>query len=141
MSKKTDKELVGNYMIEKAVHTFKEQTTDETLAYVLTAIRQRVKEHGHFVIAVDYVMQGAPLTIRPLATSDGNQWWAVFTSYEEEMKGKGKSQPVSLFTADMEQIFDQVRNVPEINGVIINPWSESLVLNKKLIDVVMQYRN
>ena len=126
--------------LEEAIHAFKEQTTDETLAHVLTVIRNRVQEQGHLIIAVDMVVQGAPLSIRPVTTSDGSKWWAVFTSYEEEMKGKGKAQPVSLFTASMEQIFDQVKVVPEISGVIVNPWSESLPLNEKLIDLVMQYR-
>ncbi len=140
MSQKTDPELIGNHLIEEAIHAFKEQTTDETLAHVLTVIRNRVQEQGHLIIAVDMVVQGAPLSIRPVTTSDGSKWWAVFTSYEEEMKGKGKAQPVSLFTASMEQIFNQVKVVPEISGVIVNPWSESLPLNKKLIDLVMQYR-
>ena len=106
MSQKTDPELIGNHLIEEAIHAFTEQTTDETLAHVLTVIRNRVQEQGHLIIAVDMVVQGAPLSIRPVTTSDGNKWWAVFTSYEEEMKGKGKAQPVSLFTASMEQIFD-----------------------------------
>ncbi len=141
MNKKTDKELVGNYMIEEAIRTFKENSTEGTLAHLLTAIRHRVKEHGHFIIAVDFVMQGAPLSIRPVVTSDGNKWWAIFTSYEEEMNGKGKSEPVSLFTADMEQIFDQVKNAEEIKGVILNPWTSAIVLNKQLIDVIMQYRD
>lgn len=58
----------------------------------------------------------------------------VFTSFDEEMKG---AEPVqSTFLVDMEKLFDAALAVPEISGIILNPWNRTIQLDKTLIRII-----
>ena len=46
-------------------------------------------------------------------------------------------QVKSTFLADLEQIFRTALTVNEIEGVIINPWNRTMMLNKNLIQIVL----
>ena len=67
-------------------------------------------------------------------TADGKAWWAAFTSFEEELKGGGSVK--STFLADIDKLFASALTVPEIAGVIINPWNRTIQLDKNLIQIV-----
>ena len=43
----------------------------------------------------------------------------------------------STFLADLEQMFRTVLTVPEIKGVILNPWNRTMMLDKSLIRIVL----
>ena len=43
----------------------------------------------------------------------------------------------STFLADREQIFRTALTVPEIEGVILNPWNRTMMLDKSLIRIVL----
>ena len=59
-----------------------------------------------------------------IRTADGASWWYAFTSFDEEMKG---AEPVqSTFLVDMEKLFDAALAVPEISGIILNPWNRTI---------------
>ena len=66
---------------------------------------------------------------------DGQQWWAAFTSFEEELKGSGNV--MSTFLSDMEMLFTTAVRTEGISGVIINPWNRTLMLDKNLIQIVL----
>ena len=54
---------------------------------------------------------------------------------DEELRGG--NQVKSTFLADLEQIFRTVLTVPEIEGVILNPWNRTMILDKSLIWIVL----
>lgn len=49
---------------------------------------------------------------------------------------KGGNQITSTFLTDMEQLFKSVLDVDEINGIILNPWNRTIMLDKTLINII-----
>lgn len=44
---------------------------------------------------------------------------------------------MSTFTADIDKIFHAALQEPSIEGVIINPWNRTIMLNKTLINIIL----
>ena len=44
---------------------------------------------------------------------------------------------MSTFTADIDKIFHAALEEPSIEGVIINPWNRTIMLNKTLINIIL----
>lgn len=130
-----DKGLQGNETIEEAILALQEQTSQEMLAHALTVVRRRMKEGGQLIVAVDPPKVSGQMEVQILKTQDGRTWWAAFTSFEEEMKGSGAV--MSIFMADIRQLFEAAASEEMICGIIINPWNRTLMLNKALIRIVL----
>ena len=109
-----DKTLNGNEKIETTIAALQKETSEEMLAYALTVIRRRMKEQAQLIIAVEP---------------------PKFTSFDEELKGSDKI--MSTFTADIDKIFASALQEPSIEGVILNPWNRTLMLNKTLINIIL----
>lgn len=128
-----DKTLIGNKLIENALIKMYKNLNDKNLADVLTVIRKRMNDGGHFVVAVKYGTENS-MELRPVSTPDGKRWFAAFTSFDEELK---KSDPVvSGFTAEISKLFDIALGSDEITGIIINPWDKALKLDKNTIKLI-----
>lgn len=134
MNETKDEGLQGNEMIEQAVLALQREPTQEQLAHTLTVLRRRMKAQGQLVAAVEPNLSGAPLQLRTVQTTDGARWWYAFTSFEQEMKGAEAVQ--STFLVEIEKLFDAALTVPEISGVILNPWDRTLQLDKNLIRII-----
>ena len=131
---KTDEGLQGNEKIEEAIAGLQHEATQEMLAHTLTVIRRRMKEDGQFIIAVEPPKGDGQLRLEAVRTEDGKNWWVAFTSFEEELKG---AEPVqSTFLVDMDKLFDAALAVPEISGIILNPWNRTIQLDKTLIRII-----
>ena len=128
-----DEGLEGNEKIEQAVAALQQETTQERLAHTLTVIRRRMREGGQVVVAVEPT-PGGPMQLRVLQTADGGAWWYAFTSFDEEMKGADPVQ--STFLAGIDRLFEMALQVPEVQGVILNPWDRTLQLDKTLIRII-----
>lgn len=131
----TDEGLQGNEKIETAIAALQQEATEEMLAHTLTVIRRRMRENGQLIVAVEPPEGNAQVKIQAVKTEDGAQWWAVFTSFEEEVKGSGSV--MSTFLADMYQLFTAALPVDEIKGIIINPWNRTLMLDKNLLHIIL----
>lgn len=81
--------LIGNEKIEEAIAALQREPTQELLAHALTVVRRRIRENGQVIVAVEPQAGDGPLQIRAIQTPDGKNWWMVFTSFEEEVKGGG----------------------------------------------------
>ena len=75
------------------------------------------------------------MKLQAVKTSDGKNWWAVFTSFDEELKGS--ESVMSTFMTDIGKVLEAALSEEEINGVIINPWNRTLMLDKTLIRIVL----
>ena len=132
---KTDEGLLGNEKIEDAIAALQQQPTQELLAHALTVVRRRMRENGQVIIAVEPNAAAGQMKLQAVKTSDGNSWWAVFTSFDEELKGGGSV--MSTFLTDIEKLFLSALSVEEIEGVIINPWNRTIMLDKALLRIIL----
>ena len=116
-----DEGLRGNEQIEEAIAALQQEPSQEMLAHTLTCIRRRMNENGQVIIAVE-----------PPVGDQGMQVQAVQT---EEIKGS--EGVMSTFLTDMGHLFTSALEVEEISGIILNPWNRTLMLNKKLINIIL----
>lgn len=130
-----DEGLKGNEKIEDAIAALQSNATEELLAHTLTVIRRRMKKSGQLIVAVEPSVEGTQMNLQTVKTSDGAVWWSAFTSFEEELKGA--DQIKSTFLTDIDKLFQTALSVPEIKGVILNPWNRTLMLDKHLIEIIM----
>lgn len=130
-----DEGLKGNEKIEDAIAALQSNATEELLAHTLTVIRRRMKEGGQLIVAVEPSVQENRMNLQTVKTTDGAVWWSAFTSFEEELKGA--DQIKSTFLTDIDKLFQTALSVPEIKGVILNPWNRTIMLDKHLIEIIM----
>ena len=129
-----DEGLKGNERIEDAIFALQKEATQEQLAHTLTVIRRRMKDSGQVIVAVEPSIGTTQMNLKTLQTSDGANWWYAFTSFNEEMKGADSVK--STFLVDIDKLFDAALTVPEIKGVILNPWNRTLMLDKGMIRII-----
>lgn len=129
-----DENLQGNEKIEEAIRSLQKEASQEMLAHVLTVIRRRMQEKGHVIPAVELQAGNPQMAVKILQTADGRKWWYAFTCFEEEIKSPDPVQ--SAFTAEMGKLFEAALTVPEIEGIILNPWNCTLMLDKNLIRII-----
>ena len=132
---KTDEGLLGNEKIEDAIAALQQQPTQELLAHALTVVRRRMRENGQVIIAVEPNGAAGQMKLQAVKTSDGNSWWAVFTSFDEELEGN--ESVMSTFMTDIGKVLETALSEEEISGVIINPWNRTLMLDRTLIRIVL----
>ena len=130
----TDEELKDNERMEQAILSLQQNSTQEMLAHALTVVRRRMQAHGQLIVAVEPSVGNQQMRLQAIQTDDGKKWWAAFTSFDEELKGGGSV--MSTFLTDMEKLFVSALSVDEIEGVIINPWNRTLMLDKNLIRII-----
>ena len=130
-----DKGLQGNEKIEQAIAALQQEATQELLAHALTVIRRRMKENGQFILAVEPPTGDNQLRIGTVKTGDNKVWWAAFTSFEEELKGGGSVK--STFLTDIDKLFETALQTDGIEGVILNPWNRTIMLDKLLIKIIL----
>ena len=131
----TDITLQENDKIESAIAALQQEPTQELLAHALTVIRRRMNEQGELIIAVDPSSAASGIQIQAIQTGDGHKWWAAFTSFDEELKGSGSV--MSTFLTNMKQLFTSAVSADEIQGVIINPWNRTIMLDKPLLHIIL----
>ena len=130
-----DEGLKDNEKIEEAIAALQQEATPEMLAHALTVIRRRVRENGQLIVAVEPPAGDGQVRLQAVKAGEGT-WFAAFTGFEEELKGGDRVK--STFLADMEQLFTLALQAEGIQGVIVNPWNRTLMLDKTLIKILMQ---
>ena len=129
-----DEGLKGNEKIEEAISALQQEASQELLAHTLTVIRRRMKEEGQLILAVEPSV-AEELKIQAVKTADGKKWWSVFTSFEEELKGSDRV--MSTFLTAIEPLFQSAVQVNEIEGIILNPWNRTIMLDKTLLRLIL----
>lgn len=130
-----DEKLQGNEKIETAIEDLRKEPTQEMLAHALTVIRRRMKEDAELIVAVDPALEGSQLNVHVLRLEDDSSWWMAFTSFEEEVKGANKV--MSTFMGNMRQMFEAVLKTDGVDGIIVNPWNRTIMLDKTLIRIIL----
>ena len=137
----TDDELKGNERIEEAISSLQKEPSQEMLAHTLTVIRRRMNENGQFVVAVEPPKPGQVMSmqLKAVKTGDGKIWWTALTSFDEELKGA--DSVMSTFMTDIRKLFVSALEVDDIEGIIINPWNRTNMLDKNLINIILGQQN
>lgn len=130
-----DRNLAGNEKIERAVRALQTEPTNEMLAHTLTVIRKRLKENGHFIVSLDPLAGQDSLLMRVICTDDGKRWFAAYTGFEEQ--AKDSNGVMSAFTAEIEKLFRITLDTKDIEGLILNPYNCTLMLNKQMIRIIL----
>ena len=130
-----DDRLKENIRIELAIEQLQKVPSQEMLAHTLTVLRRRMKEGGELIPALDQNAGMNSLQMRVLRTEDGRSWFLAFTSFEEQIKDSNPA--MSAFTAKIEQLFQMTLGEKNIDGLILNPWNRTIMLDKNLLRIVM----
>ena len=126
-----DEGLKGNEKIEEAISALQQEPSQELLAHALTMIRRRMKEEGQLILAVEPSV-AEQLKIQAVKTADGKKWWSAFTSFEE-----GSDSVMSTFLTAIEPLFQSAVQENEIEGIILNPWNRTIMLDKTLLRLIL----
>ena len=92
-------------------------------------------EGNEKIEAAILALQQEQLALKTIQTPDGNLWWVAFTSFEEQNRGGGSV--MSGFLADMDQLFPSAIPTDGIQGIILNPWNRTLMLDKTLLQIIL----
>ena len=130
-----DEGLQGNEKIEEAIAGLQQEPTQEMLAHTLTVLRRRMRENGQVIVGVEQVSLDGKMNLQAVKTQDGSSWWAAYTSFDEELKGNGSV--MSTFMTDIEKMLRAALEEEKINGIILNPWNRTLMMDKTLIRIVL----
>jgi ADP-ribosylglycohydrolase len=126
--------LEGNDIIDDAISRYHDDGSEENLAAVLDAIRERMHADGHFIFPVIRDEEDANrFEFRAIKTNDGKLWHAAFTNRAESEKG-APSEVLSFF------IDWTLKGTQEddVAGIIINPWGQSFRLTKEHIGKMIE---
>ena len=93
-----------------------------------------MKEEGQLILAVEPSV-AEQLKIQAVKTADGKKWWSAFTSFEEELKCSDRV--MSTFLTAIEPLFQSAVQVNEIEGIILNPWDRTIMLDKTLLRLIL----
>lgn len=128
----TDIELHGNNKIEESIANFINNRTEEQLADVLSSVRKQMREGASFVVAVEPSDSG--MRFKEVVLKDGRTCGMVFTGFEELMKG---TKTISTFMVNMKQLFDAVLANNDSDGLIINAYGSSFLLDRQFIALII----
>lgn len=126
-----DKFLIGNEMIEQAIHTFNQDNADVNYFNVFEAIRRRMNEDGHLILPVEYEKNGNMNWLSIQGANDGAAL-AAFTSEEEAEKG----QKSDLISHHIEAVFLSAINTGA-DGILLNPWGECVFLSMEDLEKIL----
>ncbi len=129
-----DKALAGNKKLEEHIQMLQTEPSQEMLAVVLTSVRRLMKEHGQMIVPVD-PSSTEQAKVQIMQLENGERWLAVFTSFDEQMKGGG--EVMSTFLGDIGQLLRMTLQEKSVEGLLINPWNRSLRLGKDMIRIIL----
>ena len=131
----SDPTLAGNEQIEEVIRLFHQQQPPELLTAICLAIRERMDKDGHFIFPADITEDEDGNTLFSFKTIDLEIGPALvaFTSLDE----KEKAPPSGAVSQFIDSVLEPLMQMDEIQGLILNPWGESLFLGKEEIGVIL----
>ncbi len=141
-----------NRRIKRALDAFYELGNEENFGLLRDTLIQRMKEDGQALApmrdenadqnaAVGKSVAGSKemhLVIDVVREQNGRQWIPMYTDEEEVAKGKKRGICINR---DIREILTYGLRDGQISGVVINPYGKSIVLNKDLIEMLLESLN
>lgn len=89
---------------------------------------------GQFIVPVITNEEDrSQFAFRSIQTKDGKRWYAVFTSQAEFEKGESSQMIFHFIDSMLKACVDT-----EAEGCIINPWGQSFMLSKVLVEMIFK---
>ena len=128
-----DAEIVEEYLKEFKKREISKEDVEE-LFITLTLTRVILEFQPNFNL-------GDQMRIKPkcVMSKDGNQYIAVFTSDKHRFlkADEEQSSTMNLFFQDLCD--DTLLETKSLKGIVINPFTESFVIEKELIKLMITY--
>ena len=130
-----DATLIGNDIIEKAIHEFYQEQTEHRFMGICMAVHNRIAQDGHLLFPVDMGVDedGCQTFEFKNLELEGQPVMVAFTSVEEKEKGP-QAGGLSTF---IDSTLEALLQMDEIAGLLINPWGESICLGKEDIALIL----
>ena len=130
-----DETLLGNEKIKEAMFLYYENESDELYAAACLAVRERMKNGGHFLFPADIENNedGTPLFLFNTLVVQGYCLIAAFTDREEFEK----APPTGVVSLPIVSMLENIMQQEVFAGIIINPWGDQLVLCKSDIAMIL----
>ena len=142
-------QAISKYYEEQQKYTESEMPEEMRRAgieKVLQAFLQGMEKNAQLLIAIvppekkeGEVMDGQVL-FNHLSTSDGRDAIAVFTSGEEVRKNKEATAAIAMPVIEVLKAAVHISELGKMDGMIINPWSQSFFLSLNLIKWLVDAR-
>ncbi len=123
-----------NVVIEYAIKQLKKRNNSWAEAYFDESMVFRMAEKGKLLVPMllDEIDR-LEISMAALGGPDGRKWNIAFTSSDEQMKGR----EYTTFLVNIEDVL-QAALTSEVDGLIINPWSNTYFLNKRDIKRILK---
>ncbi len=130
-----DPTLAGNEQIEEAIHLFHQTPTEDALMGLCMVIRNRLIADGHLIFPADILedTDGEQIFSFKTLDFDGMPALVAFTSQKELQKGPSTAA-VSQF---IDSMLENLLQMDEFGGLMLNPWGESVFLGKEDIALIL----
>ena len=142
-------QAISQYYEEQQKYTESEMPEEMRRAgieKVLQAFLQGMEKNAQLLVAIvppekkeGEVMDGQVL-FNLLSTSDGRDAIAVFTSGEEVRKNKEATAAIAMPVIEVLKAAVHISELGKMDGMIINPWSQSFFLSLNLIKWLVDAR-
>ena len=123
--------------LRNSILAFSDHRDQEHLNLVFQAMEELVLKAGGLLLAADPAGEKEgqqQITLKFLKTEDGKSFAAVFTD-EEEKRGDGAENANALILPAGE-LLNIVANHPTADGLVINPFSNSFIMQKEAIQAL-----
>ncbi|TDP56463.1 SseB family protein [Aminicella lysinilytica] len=146
-------EINDNYRIDKALVEFKAKPNRENAVGVMETIRLSMDMEKNILVPVELpdgitdweslldpsgnfvVAEDTPINIRTLGNPEGtDSYYVAFTNADELSKG----QPTASLEIDINELIDMFNDNDEIDGIVLNPWGISFLLDKDMIEMIVE---
>lgn len=145
-------EINDNSRIDKALVEFKTKPNRENAVAVMETIRLSMDMEKNILVPVELpegftdengslnpdggfvIDDDTPISIRTLGNPEGtDSYYVAFTNADELAKG----QPSASLEVDMGELLNLVKDNDEIDGIVLNPWGISFLLDKDMIEMII----
>ncbi len=158
MNEKTERNddlLYDNTLLENAIKNLENNYGQPAIRDLILAFKTRIQQDGRLLIPVTEPLDTPesmfdvdkmslsnllgdseePLFAEPRKVElyRGGEAYSAFTSKEEMDKG----EPTKFTTTSISEFLEQALEDDEVVGIVLNPWDVSVLLDRKLIEMVL----
>lgn len=133
--KKMDAILARNVDLKNQIKIFNMDRKEETWRPVMSAILKMVHENGVLLVPMTLTTEDGKqqMLFKIVKNAEGEQFFTLFTSPEEVTK----KNPENAAAMDARRLLNEFLKMTDVDSVVIDPWSESFVLNKDQVRSIL----
>lgn len=140
----------GNKELEEAL---KHTETYEDQTHLIMTFVKRILERGEFILPVEMsnnlfdmmdienlkvgdtfqTKEEVRMKWLTLPSKDGLEWYGAFTNQEQMDKGQG----ASCINMRIRNVLESALQAEDVAGIALNPWDNSLIMSKELIELIL----